>query len=1040
MDEYEYLDGVDAVDATVAPTSDATSWNGDWEFTYDGYVPDTVDPDWWFTIYIIVGCLCVNLSLPLWLYLGQRFGFHESDETKRRRRAAQWEATFNKEHPENNNTNTSGDEILLKQLDDARSVISGYSHAPGASIAGDGSIAAGSVAFSRAGTILSRAGTHLGFHHNPNNLRGGDSASVFSGTSGFTDAILAARPKRMPHARRHAKTKRIVSSNSCVNGDDESISVRSHVTKKRLDVRMAAEFKIAEMDMVMQRNQSAPYKKNQYPDITPNTTTSSDVGMGSVIDDNRSEVAPSILSKLDADAISVRDAVDARDGMNTLDYDGEMADFSTKSSDSDNYITNTWNRMLRTVSFDKEMKKYMNLAAHYSAQGILDEILGIVEIAAIGRMMGIRQASAYIVVGTVSGFTGTITTGFYECAGVLIPQANGTRNNLMVGRYMQLAIVFYLITALPGALFWSFYTEEAVLWYKFDPETAKMAQLYVFATLPGYATYGIDAVLYELLNTVGYEKYCTWFTVIASCIHTGVVVGMMYGGVTDLYVLGLFETSSDVICLIINFTLIVRNGWLDPYWEGLFKTNGLRDWRAVKNVINTALPLSFAWILTYGEWEIMTLFCRYMGDTGAEVAAWGLMGYLWSAFETLTNGFGDAAEVRVGFRMGAGQVRLAKLGTDKALYVSFTTALYATGLLFVLSMYIPGWLTPDPTLQRMIFDIIPLIGFGQILMVWGMVAWAILGAQGRIRIATALEFFISWGIGAPIAAMLVFFFNYNIEGIVGGLSISYTIGTNVYLYMLHTSDWEKLSAIVVARSAAAGQTYNEFDWDDLPDNIQDAAAELGYNKWVWESDDLQPESDEKMWHELTEEEKRAAHVLGYTKQLWNGESDSKTEESTGEDKKGSDDTSDVSSHGSDGWANLSNEAKSAAITLGYTQAIWNNDGSPPTEDKDWNELSSTERAAAKTLGYTANKWNGEDDSESEASSYNAPRTSEGTLNRDSSRKSSKGSVLDHIISQCSFDSSNEDAEATKPSIPSVTGISSGISSLLGFSKAQEDSK
>lgn len=180
--------------------------------------------------------------------------------------------------------------------------------------------------------------------------------------------------------------------------------------------------------------------------------------------------------------------------------------------------------------------------------------------------------------------------------------------------------------------------------------------------------------------------------------------------------------------------------------------------------------------------------------------------------------------------MGSGQVRLAKLGADKAMYVSFTVAVYSTGILFVLAMYLPGWLTPDPTLQRMIFDIIPLIGFGQIWMVWGMVAWAILGAQGRIHIATALEFFISWGIGAPIAAIMTFVFNYNLEGIVGAMTISYTIGSNVYLYMLHTSDWEALSAIVVARNSAEGLIYNEFDWNDLPDNIRDAAVTLGYNQ------------------------------------------------------------------------------------------------------------------------------------------------------------------------------------------------------------------
>lgn len=1032
--EFEFNEtvGEGMATSTLAPSS-----LGSEDYSYDGYVPSTIDPDWTFTILIIIGCLLVNLSLPLWLYLGKRFGFHETPESRRRRKGGEWETSYNKTGGGGNNNNLSGDDILLKQLDDARSVISGYSYAPGGSVAGESAYAPSPASVMSGSVAMSRAGTHLSFNHN--NLNGGgDAASVFSTTSGFTEAILAARPKRMPHARRHARTKRIVVSKSCVNGDDgDSISThtRDNGVKTKLDVRMAAEFKKAEMDLLHHRNLASPYEisRNYGERITPNTTTS-DVGSGIAFDDSRSQ-APSILSKLDADAISVRDAVDARDGVHMpLEYDGK----SGKNSHGDSYASAAWSRLMEVVDFDKEMKKYLALAAHYSAQGFVEEILGIVEIAAIGNYMGLRQVQAYIVVETVTGFTGSITTGFYECAGVLIPQANGARNDLLVGRYMQLAILFYTFTALPGAVFWSFFTDSAVTWYKFDEETARMAQLYVYATLPGYLTYGIDAVFYEFLNTVGYERYTTWFTFIGSCMHTGIVVGMLYGGVTDLYILGLFETCSDIFLLAVNFTILVRRGWLDPYWEGLWYTNGLLDLRAVKNVVNTAIPLSFAWILTYGEWEIMTLFCRHMGDTGAEVAAWGLMGYLWNAFETITDGFGDAAEVRVGFRMGSGQVRLAKLATDKALFVSLTSAIYATGLLFVLASYIPKWLTPEPTLQRMIFDIIPLIGFGQILMVWGMVAWAILGAQGRIRTATVLEFFVSWGVGAPIAAILVFVFNYNIEGIVGGLSIGYTVGTNIYLYLLYTSDWEALSANVVSRSAMEGQTYNEFDWDDLPDEIQDAAADLGYNKWIWESESLQPESDGKDWHQLTSAERKAALNLGYNKKLWNGDVDS--EDATGGDKMGSKGANDSSSTASEDWVNLSKEAKMAANILGYNQSIWDNDGSPPTEDKDWDELSPKERAAAKTLGYTQEKWNGEDDDESDDDetddiSYHTPKTTDSAHSRDESTGSKGSSIIDNILASCSFDSRNEGTE-TDPSVSNITKITS----LLGFSQTEESKK
>lgn len=224
----------------------------------------------------------------------------------------------------------------------------------------------------------------------------------------------------------------------------------------------------------------------------------------------------------------------------------------------------------------------------------------------------------------------------------------------------------------------------------------------------------------------------------------------------------------------------------------------------------------------------MTLFAAYMGPS--EVAAWGIIGYVWSAFEAITDAFGDAAEVRVGFRMGAGQTQIAKIVAEKGIYAGFVIATICCGLLFIVAQYLPGWLTPDPTLQNIIFDILPLIGFGQILMVPGMVAWAIVGAQGRVRLATAIEFAVSWFVALPISAVLVYAFDFNLEGMVGALVLGYTIGANIYLYVLYKSDWEALSAVVVARNAAEGILYDEFDWDDLPQQIQDAAITLGYNQ------------------------------------------------------------------------------------------------------------------------------------------------------------------------------------------------------------------
>lgn len=72
-------------------------------------------------------------------------------------------------------------------------------------------------------------------------------------------------------------------------------------------------------------------------------------------------------------------------------------------------------------------------------------------------------------------------------------------------------------------------------------------------------------------------------------------------------------------------------------------------------------------------------------------------------------GFAEAAVCRVGYRMGAGQPHSAKIAAYKSVYMGIIVAVLSTGGLFLISAYLPVWLTPDPTLQRMIFDCLPLV-------------------------------------------------------------------------------------------------------------------------------------------------------------------------------------------------------------------------------------------------------------------------------------------------------------------------------------------
>eukprot|EP00527_Entomoneis_sp_CCMP2396_P002562 CAMPEP_0198140830 /NCGR_PEP_ID=MMETSP1443-20131203/3922_1 /TAXON_ID=186043 /ORGANISM="Entomoneis sp., Strain CCMP2396" /LENGTH=68 /DNA_ID=CAMNT_0043803365 /DNA_START=162 /DNA_END=368 /DNA_ORIENTATION=+ len=64
-----------------------------------------------------------------------------------------------------------------------------------------------------------------------------------------------------------------------------------------------------------------------------------------------------------------------------------------------------------------------------------------------------------------------------------------------------------------------------------------------------------------------------------------------------------------------------------------------------------------------------------------------------------------------------------------------------------------------------------------------------------------------------------------------------------------------------------GGKYDDYDWDELPEEIKTAAGLLGYRKRIWDNDKTPAAADED-WVDLTEEQQAAAAVLGYDEKMW----------------------------------------------------------------------------------------------------------------------------------------------------------------------------
>lgn len=143
----------------------------------------------------------------------------------------------------------------------------------------------------------------------------------------------------------------------------------------------------------------------------------------------------------------------------------------------------------------------------------------------------------------------------------------------------------------------------------------------------------------------------------------------------------------------------------------------------------------------------------------------------------------------------------ARIASYKTIYIAVVTATIFTAVVWIVGENLATLLTPDPTLQRLLVEVLPLMGIGNIALTAGSVSWALVGSQGRYRLATSVAFLSSWCVTLPIAAIFTFALKLNLEGVTASVVVGYSITGTCLMYILIRSDWERLSKIVVELNA-----------------------------------------------------------------------------------------------------------------------------------------------------------------------------------------------------------------------------------------------
>ncbi|KAL7535951.1 hypothetical protein ACHAXR_006824 [Thalassiosira sp. AJA248-18] len=473
-----------------------------------------------------------------------------------------------------------------------------------------------------------------------------------------------------------------------------------------------------------------------------------------------------------------------------------------------------WRTIKNIAKIDSETRRLASLMASFAITAVSNKIFEVIDITVISYTLGSDNLAAYMVAGYFVGLSYECLKGFTDAQATLCAHAIGAGNYHLAGQYIQISQITFFAAGLPFVLIWGTCTYDALIWLDFDREIATIGQRWASIEVMACVLNGTNEAFFQFLSVADTEFYSNVVDVTMKASYTiGIIIHLFSNQDATLDEIACIKLGVVVIFFAINIIFLTWRGWLDLCWQGMMRTNAFKNHVAVKEILNTGLPLATGTLFRESEWGLLIAFASSMGSE--EVATWAIFRKLLgeqvcqicmhnSLFESVflltkaasspdifaapMEGVCCAAELRCAFHVGNGNQTMARISSYKSLVIgTMWGAVLITTFYFFFEAQMPKWLG----LGLGIVDLVPLALLCTSVMFVGMLSWALVGAQGRYRLATLITILCEGLITVPLAAIFVYGCHFDLQGLVAAVTIGYSVSGTALMYLLLRSNWDK---------------------------------------------------------------------------------------------------------------------------------------------------------------------------------------------------------------------------------------------------------
>ncbi|NWW03388.1 S47A1 protein, partial [Oreocharis arfaki] len=434
--------------------------------------------------------------------------------------------------------------------------------------------------------------------------------------------------------------------------------------------------------------------------------------------------------------------------------------------------------------FWEDARKLLVLAAPLILIQLLIFLIHLVSSIFCGHLGKVELASVTLAIAVINVTAISVGYGLTSACDTLISQTYGSKNLMRVGVILQRATIIILLCCFPCCAI-LINIEQLMLLMHQDPEVSRLTQQYVDAFLPALPM----VFLYNLETRYLQNQMIMWPLVLSGVIGNiinvaanFVLLHVFHLGITGSAWANTIAQYSQAIFL---FLYIIGRKLHVNTWGG-WSRECLLEWNSFTSL---AIPSMLMMCIEWWTYEIGSFLIGLLSVI--ELSVQSIIYEVSVVAFMIPLGLGTAASVQVGNALGAGDVEAAKRSSTTSMIVTGVFSIIV-GAILASTRNVLGYIfTKDKEITDLVAWVMPIYVVFHLFEAMTGTCSGLLRGIGKQKFGAILNAVSYYGVGMPLAAVLLFVAKIGVMGLWIAMLVCVFILCTCFITYISRLDWEK---------------------------------------------------------------------------------------------------------------------------------------------------------------------------------------------------------------------------------------------------------